>query len=139
MKNKKGFTLIELLVVIAVIAILASIVFVNLGGARQSAQNTKVISAMGQIRSVAEMIYIEDGNYENICSGSVLGPDSNLQVLNGVISANADIDECYVTPTTYADYCVQVTLVGGDTWCVSSAGDSVRNKVCSGATCEDPT
>jgi prepilin-type N-terminal cleavage/methylation domain-containing protein len=135
MKNKKGFTLIELLVVIAVIAILASIVFVNLGGARESAQDTRIISAMGQVRSVAEMLYLEnDYNYDGVCApGDDLSTTGDLGILKTEIEgAGGNPLKCYVDDTDQA-YCVDVTLPGGDTWCVSSDGTSSRDMNCNGS------
>jgi prepilin-type N-terminal cleavage/methylation domain-containing protein len=152
MKNKKGFTLIELLVVIAVIAILASIVFVNLGGARESAQDTRIISAMGQIRSVAEMLYLEnDYNYDDVCVltspalTGTLSTSGDLGTLGTEITAAGGTSiACHADATTDGNaqaYCVEVLLNDDtSTWCVSSDGTSSRGMECNDTTavCEVP-
>lgn len=57
----KAFTLIELLVVITIIAILASIVVVNLNTARGRGQDTAVKEQMSQLRAAGALYY--DTNY----------------------------------------------------------------------------
>jgi len=60
--NKKGFTLIELLVVIAIIGILSGTVIVSMSGAQDSAKNARIQAGMDQLRSVAEVYRLLNGN-----------------------------------------------------------------------------
>ena len=60
---KKAFTLIEMLVVVGIIAVLASIVFVNIRGATDSANATKCMSNMRSLFNAADSIAMDGGYY----------------------------------------------------------------------------
>jgi len=68
---KRGFTLIELLVVIAIIGILASVVLIGFPNATRKAKDSRVISAIGQARTVMTYIGANEGTYVSFTSGHV--------------------------------------------------------------------
>ena len=124
MKKKKGFTLIELLVVVAVIAILASVVLVNLRGARDKATDSRVVSAMGQVRTTAEIIYSSEGKYNTVCSSATaLATTGDLKTLGEEIDANKG-SAAIACHAENDDYCVGAPLKGGGFWCVDGKGVS---------------
>jgi len=65
--KSKGFTLIELLVVVAIIGILATVVLASLGSARVRARDASIRASLTGMRAQAELQYLVDGNYNNIC------------------------------------------------------------------------
>ncbi len=73
--SKKGFTIVELLVVVAVLALLASIVFSNLGGAREGARISNALSFQSQTHSLLGSDLIGWWNF-NEGSGTVVKDSS---------------------------------------------------------------
>ncbi len=62
-QNQKGFTLIELLVVIAIIGLLASVVLLALGSARQKSRDAKRLGDVRQIASAMELYFNDNNSY----------------------------------------------------------------------------
>jgi len=61
--NRRGFTLIELLIVIAIIGLLAGIILVSLGGARQSARVARVQSDTKQLITAIQILENDTGQW----------------------------------------------------------------------------
>lgn len=63
----KGFTLVELLVVIAIIGTLATLLLLQLGGARAKARDSKRVSDIAQIRTAIEQYFDDNaGTYPQL-------------------------------------------------------------------------
>lgn len=79
---KKGFTLIELLVVIAIIGILATIIIINVAGARTKAIDTKAFADLQQAAKTASICttnseaVVKPANGDTICTGSTVATGS---------------------------------------------------------------
>ena len=144
-RRNEGFTLIELLVVIAIIGLLASIVLVSLGGARNKAKDARIIAEMGQIRALAEMIYASDGDYDNvICTQAdmkSLCDDITIQTGGAAPTiarnpATSAVRYCaYITLLVKKDdmtnyYCVDSTGVAKETTTNPSTTCSATSYVC---------
>ena len=72
-KLQKGFTLVELLVVIAIIGILATLLLLQLGIARQRARDAKRIGDVSQIRTASELYFDDAGTYPQVATYVALG------------------------------------------------------------------
>jgi prepilin-type N-terminal cleavage/methylation domain-containing protein len=119
-KRSTGFTLIELLVVIAIIGILAALVLVSLGNAREKAHSAQVRSSISQIRTLAE-IYYSSNFFSYMGLDTCLSTPNSTNCVGGiedeVISLRAALTEAHLGGAAH----VLETRSDDDDFCVSSA------------------
>jgi len=63
LKSTRGFTLIEMLIVITIIAVLASMILVGMGGARAKARDARRIGDLHNVQNALELYYANNGTY----------------------------------------------------------------------------
>lgn len=123
-RRARGFTLIELLVVIAIIGILASLILVALGNAREKARSARIKADVEQVRVLAEDINDTNGGASYVapnpatCAGSVdigtLCTDVGAQ--NGAAGGDLAI-------VANDAFCAAAVLANGTTYCSDSNGN----------------
>ncbi|MEK7542518.1 MAG: type II secretion system protein [Patescibacteria group bacterium] len=121
--KSRGFTLIELLVVIAIIGLLAGIVLVSLGGAQDSARDARIVAAMSNFRTQAEIEASQSpvGSYAD-----VLCTVAPFTTLCTEVTAQGGTAVTITKPTTNSDYCAWTQLNAADYYCVDSTLRAVR-------------
>jgi len=115
--NRHGFTLIELLVVIAIIGILAALVLVALGNARDKANDAKIKSDISQLRTLAEILYDSNGsNYASVGTCFTTPSLANCNSDNGMVTSVTNL-KSDITAAGGGSLSVGVTNTG---FCVSA-------------------
>jgi len=93
--SQGGFTLVELLVVIAIIGILASMLLLQLGVARQRARDAKRIADTNQVRTALELYFDDNGFYPQIAT------HAGLTALTPKYLTLLPVDPLNVSPNLY--------------------------------------
>jgi prepilin-type N-terminal cleavage/methylation domain-containing protein len=101
-KNKsKGFTLIEMLIVITIIALLASLILVGMGGARAKTRDSRRVADLHNIMNALELYYAKNGVYPEGTYSSSTSWDTFRTILTGAGIGVSRVPQDPLNNTTY--------------------------------------
>jgi len=138
LKNKKnrlltGFTIIELLVVIAIIAVLASIVLVNVTQYINKGKDAAIQGNMSSIMTNAAVINDNTGNYLTACTDAT-NAAAITAAKTAYGNATGNTADCNVVATTGTAWAACSQLKVSDAYfCVDSTG--AKKTIATRATC----
>jgi len=133
-KKESGFTLIELMIVIAIIGMLAAIVAVAVGKARNAAKDAKIKSDIAQSAIEAELIRADTDSYADLCNSTNDGLSNSATYSLDVLSTDLTKQGAHVNCRADAShYCISAQLNNGNYFCRDSSGraaDNLPNEPC---------
>jgi len=109
--------MVELLVVIAIIGILASIALISYNSVQNKAKDKAIISEMTQLRTQGQVFYDDNTNsYAGFClDGGTATISSSIDSHGGATFNCTDSEDAWAA---------EITLPGGDIYCVDSSSVS---------------
>ena len=125
-KKSKGFTIIELLVVVAIIAVLASIVLVNVTSYIAKGKDASIKANLATVRTNAAVFYDNQNpsTYAGFAAAGcvVTGSDTLFTTPRAaIVNAGGTVD---CAASTASAWCAKSTLYVSGSWCVDSTGFS---------------
>ena len=116
-KISKGFTLIEMLIVITIIALLASLILVGMGGARAKTRDSRRIADLHNVMNALELYYASNSQYpQDIVSWEALDTELTTagigvsRIPNDPLSGTGSNYQYGVDDSDYQDYVLGATL-----------------------------
>lgn len=140
-KFSKGFTLIEMLIVITIIALLASLILVGMGGARAKTRDSRRIADLHNVMNALELYYAKNAYYP--IESDWVGLTTALTIENIGVSRIPQ-DPLNTSPTAKSYYYGASTDgqdygLGADLETEDPALGNDVDEVVYGISCDDPT
>lgn len=121
MNKQKGFTIIELIVVIAIIAVLASIVLVNVTQYLNKGKDAAIQGNLAGILTNSAQYFDTNGNYTSLCANPTVA--AALAAADNTYDGNTTADEVTDCNGGTSAFAACAQLKGSDAYfCIDSTG-----------------